>query len=257
MSNEYKKINIGKIDRPVPPIRKHFDEQEMARLIQSIRDNGVAVPLLVRPIGDRFEVIDGDRRLNACWSAGVKEIPVVVKSLDDRETHIFRMLANLDREDTDPVSEAKYVAKLIHEKTFSAEEYAEKIGRSVSWVEDRMTIAEMPEYMQQALSVKSASLGLCLELNKITDENTKHRYFQEAVRNGMTIHAAKINRMQVNEAIHAVREQGKEVVKEELPQVIKVPEVLCALTGERLPMTATRMIRVGIENYNEFRKAIN
>lgn len=250
---QFRTINIGLVERPNPPIRQFFDEQELSRLVASIRENGILVPLMVRAKGDKFEVIDGDRRLNAAWEAGVREIPVVVYDLDDRQTHVQRMLANLDRDDTDPVSEAKYCAKLINEKIFTPEEYATKLGRSISWVEDRLTIAEMPEYMQDAISNKAISLGVCLELNDIKEERTKERYFKEALRSGMTIHSAKINRMMVNEAIEGVEQSGEEVSAETVPSPQIIPKVRCELTGEILLMTQTRVLRVGIENYEKYR----
>lgn len=250
---EFKTINIGLVERPNPPVRQFFNEQEMARLVASIRENGILVPIMVRPKDDKFEVIDGDRRLNAAWEAGLREIPVVVYSLDDKQTHVQRMLANLDRDDTDPVSEAKYCAKLINENIFTPEEYAIKLGRSIAWVEDRLTIAEMPEYMQDAISNKAISLGVCLELNEITDPNTKERYFNEAIRNGMTIHSAKVNRMMINEAIEAVEQRGEEVSAETLPAPQIIPKVRCDLTGEILLMTQTRVLRVGIENYEKYK----
>lgn len=250
---QFRTINIGLVERPNPPIRQFFDEQELSRLVASIRENGILVPLMVRAKGDKFEVIDGDRRLNAAWEAGVREIPVVVYDLDDRQTHVQRMLANLDRDDTDPVSEAKYCAKLINEKIFTPEEYAIKLGRSISWVADRLTIAEMPDYMQDAISNKNISLGVCLELNDIKDERTKERYFNEAIRSGMTIHSAKINRLMINEAIESVEQRGEEVSAENLPAPQIIPKVRCELTGEVLLMTQTRILRVGIENYEKYR----
>ncbi|MBI4133041.1 ParB/RepB/Spo0J family partition protein, partial [Candidatus Uhrbacteria bacterium] len=138
--------------RPDPPVRDHFDEQELSRLTASIREHGILVPLMVRRRGDQFEVVDGDRRLAAAWQAGCREVPVMVYDLDDRQTHIQRMLANLDRHDPDPVSEAKYIAKVIHAGTFDIETFAAKLGRSLDWVEGRLTIAEMPPYMQAALA---------------------------------------------------------------------------------------------------------
>lgn len=254
--SEQKTINIGLIERPIPPIREFFDEEEMATLVASIRENGILVPLLVRQKGDKYEVVDGDRRLAAAWSAGVREIPVIVRALTDRATHIQRMLANKDRADTDPVSEAKYIARLIGEKIFTAEEYAEKIGRSIDWVADRLAIAQMPKYMQDGLSFKKVPLGVCLEISQVKDEGTMERYFKEAIRSGMTIHAAKISRMTVNEAIDALAEQAKPITEENLPSVQIIPQVRCELTGDMLPITGTRMIRVGIENYELFRKEV-
>lgn len=251
---EYKVLNIGLVERPDPPIRQFFDEQELQRLVSSIRENGILVPLMVRPKGDKFEVIDGDRRLNAAWEAGLREIPVVVYPLDDQQTHIQRMLANLDRDDTDPVSEAKYVAKLIHEKIFTPEEYAEKIGRSLNWIEDRLTIAEMPEYMQFALANKQVPLGVCLQLVQIEDEGTMERYFREAMRTGMTVKAAELVRLQINEAIVAIRDSGNEVTEDALPAAPPIPKVRCELTGEMIPITAARMVRVGIEAFERWKQ---
>ena len=251
--SEQKTINIGLIERPIPPIREFFDDEEMANLVASIRTHGILVPLLVRPKGDRFEIIDGDRRLAAAWSAGLREVPVIIRALSDRDTHIQRMLANKDRADTDPVSEAKYIARLVYEKIFTAEEYAEQIGRSIAWIFDRLAIAEMPEYMQTALANKNISLGVCLELAQVKDSSTMERYFREAVRSGMTIHAAKISRLIVNEAIDALAESAKPITEENLPPVQIIPQVRCELTGEMLPMTGTHMIRVGTENYRKFR----
>ena len=250
-----KTINIGLIERPTPPVRQHFNEQELSRLVASIRENGVLVPLMVRPKGDKFEVIDGDRRLKASWEAGLREVPVMVYDLNDSETHIQRMLANLDRHDTDPVSEAKYIAQIISEGTFTADQFAEKLGRSINWIADRLDIARMPEYMQVAIQDSAASLGLCLELALIKDENTKERYFREAIRNGMTVHAAKINRQMVNETIDAIAERGEEVTPDELPAVQNIPKVRCELTGEALLITGTRLVRVGIENFDAYRRA--
>ena len=249
-------VNIGLVKRPNPPVREQFDEQEMARLVASIRENGVLVPLMVIRRDTEFEVIDGDRRLQAAWQAGLREIPIMVHALDDSQVHVQRMLANLDRHDPDPVSEAKYIAKLISNGTFTAEQFVEKLGRTIDWVAGRLEIAQMPEYMQQALSDKRINLGVAMELHLISDENTKRRYFEEALRSGMTNHAAHIIRLQMNEAIEALRIQGNEVTAETLPEIPLVPRVQCALTGEILPINETRMVRVGVRNYEKWQREV-
>ena len=254
---EHKQVNIGQLIRPVPPIREHFNPEELAHLIASIRSNGILVPLMVRPIGDKYEVIDGDRRLAAAWEAGLREVPVLVRNLDDRETLIQRMLANKERADTDPVSDAKYIAHLIGTKQMTAGEIAEAWGHTLDWVADRLGIAEMPEYMQVALRNEHLPLGVCLELNQIIDDKTKERYFSEAVRDGMTVRAAKYNRMVVNEALEALRARGEEPTEETIPIMSQVPRAVCFITGEILPVTETRMVRVGIRAAEEFVKRVH
>ncbi len=251
---EQRVINIGLVVRPVPPVRDHFDESELARLVASIRENGILVPLLVRPRGDKFEVVDGDRRLAAAFEAGVREIPVVVRDLTDSETHIQRMLANLDRHDTDPLSEAKYIAQIVASGALTIPAFAKKLGRTIGWVEGRLMIAEMPGYMKDALSDQKVPLGVCMELFQITDENTRERYFMDALRSGMTVHTAHINRLMVMEAITALEERGEVLTEESVPGAVTVPRVRCAYTGETLPVTATRMVRVGVETHEKWQR---
>lgn len=254
---ESKEVNIGLVDRPVPPVRDHFDQAELDRLAESIRDNGILVPLLCVRRKDRYEIIDGDRRLQAAWQVGLRQIPIMVSDLSDEQVHLQRMLANLDRHDPDPVSEAKYIARLIHDETFTIEQLSEKLGRSMDWIEGRLMIAEMPDYMQEALSQQAISLGVSMEIFQVKDEATRERYFREALRNGMTVHAAKVNRLMVNEAIESLQERGEEITEDKVPEVQRVPNVHCALTGEVLPVTATRLVRVGIDNFERWRKEVS
>ncbi len=253
---EILRVNIGLVERPDPPVREHFDEQEMERLVASIRENGILVPLMVVRRGDKFEVVDGDRRLNAAWKADVREVPVVVHALDDNQVHIQRMLANLDRHDPDPVSEAKYCARIIANKTFTIEELASKLGRSMDWIEGRITIAEMPDFMQSALSQKTMTLGVAMALHQIRDEATKERYFKEAMRNGMSVSAANYNMLAVNEAIDALAEQGAEITEATVPTESRIPQMPCAITGELLPINEMRMVRVGIKNLDNVIRAL-
>lgn len=163
------------------------------------------------------------------------------------------MLANLDRHDTDPVSEAKYIARLIHNGTFDLDTLAKKLGRSPEWIEGRITIAEMPDYMQTALSSQQVSLGVCMELHQIKDAATKERYFRDAMRNGMTVHAAQYNRMMVNEALESLASQDVAPTPENVPSVSIIPKAFCALTDELLPVNEMRMVRVGIRHLEEAR----
>jgi ParB/RepB/Spo0J family partition protein len=254
--SELIKVSIGLVERPNPPIRERFDPEYMESLADSIRQNGIITPLTVVRRGNKFEVVDGDCRLQAAFTAGLREIPVVVRSLSDSEVHIQRMLANKDRSDTDPVSEAKYIARLVADGIFTPESYAEKCGKSFDWVAGRLEIASMPEYMQQALSEKKVNLGVAMELYLIKDENTRSRYFYEAIRSGMTNHAAHVIRLQMNEAIEALQQQGQEVTEEALPVVSTVPKVQCSLTGEWLPVNETRMVRVGVRNHEKWQREV-
>lgn len=241
---QYQLINIQLIDRPNPPVRLQFDGTEIQALVESIREKGILVPLLVAKRGDRYEVIDGDCRLEAAYRLRSVEIPCVVRDATDREIHVLRMLANLDRSNPDVVSEATYCAKVIASGALSLEEFAAKLNRSPEWVEDRLTIAEMPEYMQELLRTKQLSLGVALEYAKIDDETTQHNWVISAVRDGATIRTARdaVRQYQSFKEIWS-REQTPpdERVIPQTPPVVLYP---CAKCGRHDNLEALQMVRI-------------
>ena len=226
-----KLIPINLIDRPNPPVRLKFDEQEIESLRQSIEQNGVLVPLLVRPKGDRFEVIDGDCRLEASGRARIGEISCVVRDTSDSETHVLRMLANLDRSNPDVVSEAIYIARALQNGSIKIEEFAQKLHRKESWIEDRLIIAEMPDYMQEALRNKEIGLGVALELYEVKDEAWRTRYVSMAKNDGMTSAIAKACRQQWDETRQRFEEAGIALPVEEIPTTPPIIQGRCEKCG--------------------------
>lgn len=244
MLNETKLINVQKIDRPNPPVRLDFNEEEIKALTESIREKGILVPLLVRPVGDRYEIIDGDCRLEAAARLRLREIPCVVRDADDSETHVLRLLANLNRSNPDPVSEAIYIAKAISSGVFEAEELAAKLKRSYKWVEDRLAIAGMPDYMQEALKDGSLKLGVALALNELEDDDTKYRWTRSALNDGLSVRAAEdsVREYQNTQARVAAGEQPPPPPDfYEKPPVIMYP---CARCGQAAPIEELRLVRI-------------
>lgn len=254
---EYKVVNIGELVRPIPPVRQKFDEEELDILTESIRVEGIISPLTVRPKNGKYEVIDGDSRLHAAFKAGLREVPVVVRDVDDRTVHVLRILSNTNRSNPDTVSEAKYIAHVISQGDFGVKEYAEQLGHGIKWVNDRLTIAEMPDYMQDGLTDKKVPLGVALELFQIKDDRIRYNYFREAARSGMSVQSAKVSMLQANEAIEALEERDEPVNAENVPVVVRTPMVQCELSGQQLPIHETRMVRVGINYWSEFINSLN
>ena len=240
----YKTVDIRLVDRPDLPVRQTFNEQELDGLTKSICDKGVLVPLLVRPKGARFEIIDGDRRLEACWRNKFNEIPVVVRVTSDSETLIQRMLANLDRENPDPVEEAIYIARAIKETNSDVAEFSKLLGRSVRWLSDRLVIAEMPEYIQSALRNKEVPLGVAVKLFEIDDEIVLRRYFGAALRDGMTIKAAQQCVHQYEMLKESFEQVGETMLPEQAPEPVIVPQARCERCGQIDYVDRMRIVRI-------------
>jgi ParB family chromosome partitioning protein len=237
-------IPIEKIDRPNPPVRLAFDEEEIKALTESILAQGILVPLLVRRVGDRFEVIDGDSRLEAAGRARLGQIPAVVRNATDSETHVLRLLANLDRSNPDVVSEAVYIAKALQTGAIDIESFAMKLHRTERWIEDRLTIAEMPEYMQEALRKREISLGVALELYQIDAEAWRLRYVEMAKNDGMTVLQAKACREQYQSTKQRFEESGTLPEEPVGPIVIPRIEARCAKCGVVDDVGALTMVRI-------------
>ena len=242
--DNFRNINVQLIDRPNPPVRLNFNEEEITALTESIRERGILVPLLVREVGERFEVIDGDCRLEACARLRLREAPCVVRNSDDSETHVLRLLANLDRSNPDVVSEAVYIARAIHSGSITFSELAQKLKRSEQWLKDRLQIAEMPDYMQAALHTQALPLGVCLKLYEIENEQARKRWFDAAMQGPYTI-AQAIEAVRIYTETKLVwEERPAEEAAATIPDEPPVSMRQCAKCGTESAGSGMRLVSI-------------
>lgn len=184
-------IFTDRIDDPVSPMRTEIDRAELFELSDNIKQNGLINPITVRPIGDRFEVVAGHRRLLACKIAGIIKIPCVVRTLSDTEVFAIKAAENLERADVDPVDEALFISEYINATNLSIPEVAKSLRRSVPYVETRLAVGSMPEYMKEYIKRGELKLGAALALVKITDDNIRRLWVDMAARDGVSVAQAE------------------------------------------------------------------
>lgn len=132
--------------------RTHFDEDSLKELADSIRENGVLQPVLVRRRGpERYEIIVGERRLRASRMAGLTTIPAIVRECSDRDMLLVALVENVQREDVNPVEQAQAYYRMQHEFGLTQEEIARRVGRSRSAVANTTRLLSLPERALQAL----------------------------------------------------------------------------------------------------------
>lgn len=129
-------------ESPLNP-RRDFDAKALAELASSIAERGVLEPLLVRPVGDRYEVIAGARRLRASKAAGLKSVPCMVREASDAELLELALLENVVRADINALEEGEAYAKLVKEHAYTADSLAEKTGKSRTVIYSRMKLAQL------------------------------------------------------------------------------------------------------------------
>ena len=191
MSEKIYEIFTDQIDDPKDAMRTELDRDGLFDLAENIKANGLINPITVRPIGDRFEVVAGHRRLSACKIAGKIKIACVVRELDERQTFEVMAAENLERSDVDPVDEAIFITKYKEKTGKSDSEIAASVKRGVAWVQTRLCVGEMPEYMQTYLKTGELKLGVALALAQIDDERTCRLWTEIAVRDGANVRLAE------------------------------------------------------------------
>ncbi len=134
--------------------RKRFDEKGLLELAQSIKEEGVLQPLLVRPRegkAGRFELVAGERRWRAAQRAGLKEVPIIVRKLDDSKALEISLVENLQREDLNPIEEAEGFRRLTVDFGYSQEQVAERVGKDRSTVTNTLRLLKLPDAIKEDL----------------------------------------------------------------------------------------------------------
>jgi ParB family chromosome partitioning protein len=144
--------------------RATMDEGALNDLIASIREQGVMQPILVRPVSDdkggkRYEIIAGERRYRAAKMAGLKEIPAIVKDVDDKSAAAMALIENIQRENLNPLEEAFGIQRLIKDFSFTHEQAAQSIGRSRSAVTNLLRLLNLTEPVQTMLKAGDIEMG--------------------------------------------------------------------------------------------------
>lgn len=139
--------------------RKRFKEDELEELADSIRQNGVLQPLLVRKVGSSYEIVAGERRYQAAQRAGLKELPVIIKEISDDEVFKLALIENLQRSDLSPLEEANGYRQLIKERGLTQEELAKILSKSRSTITNTLRLLDLPEEVQRLVEEGELTAG--------------------------------------------------------------------------------------------------
>lgn len=129
--------------------RKLFKEAELSELSDSIKQNGILQPLLVRKKGTKYEIVAGERRYQAAKLAGLEDVPVIIKDISDAEVFKLALIENLQRADLSPLEEARGYKQLIKERSLTQDEVAKLVSKSRSAVTNTLRLLDLPEEVQQ------------------------------------------------------------------------------------------------------------
>jgi len=158
-AEETNEVPIDLIDPGFSQPRTFFDESALDELTKSIVSNGVVQPVLVRRKGERYELIAGERRWRAAQRAGLTRVPAVIRDVSDDKVLELALIENIQREDLNPIEEARAYRKLIDTLGLTQETAAERVGRDRSYVTNYLRLLKLPEDIQELLQSGRISTG--------------------------------------------------------------------------------------------------
>jgi len=167
--------------------REDFDLNTIEELAQSIKEKGVIQPLLVRNKGDYYELIAGERRLRACNSLGIKEIPIIVKDVDDKDSLEYALIENIQREGLNPIEEAHAYQHLIDKFQVTQEKISEGLGKARTTIANTLRLLKLPHEIQEEMKKGRISFAHGRALLEIEDENRQRRLTQEVISKGLSV----------------------------------------------------------------------
>ena len=192
--------------------RKNFDEDALLELSESIKQFGIIQPLIVQKKGNHYEIIAGERRWRAAKMAGLKEVPAIIKNYTEREILEIALIENIQRENLNPIEEARAYKKLLTEFHLKQDEIAERVSKSRTAVTNSMRLLKLDERVQQMVIDEMITTGHARALISIED---KELQFQMA-------NQIFDNKLSVRETEKLVKKLGeeKEEVKKEAEQLL-------------------------------------
>ncbi len=152
-------LEIEKLQAGIYQPRKNFKEESLSELANSILENGVISPIIIRLVGNQYEIIAGERRWRAAKLAGLKQVPVIIKNIDDQKVLEISIVENVQRQDLNAIEEAEAIERLISEFSYSHEKVAASIGKSRSHVSNILRLLKLPKEVQEMIASEKISMS--------------------------------------------------------------------------------------------------
>lgn len=167
--------------------RKSFKAEDLAELTDSIKQNGILQPLLVRRKGSAYEIVAGERRYQAARAAGLTEVPVVIREISDEDVFKLALIENLQRSDLTPLEEARGYRQLIKEKGLTQEELAKILSKSRSAITNTIRLLDLPREVQDLVEEGSLSAGHARAILAVPSEEGRIKLARKVVEERLSV----------------------------------------------------------------------
>lgn len=230
--------------------RKGFNEKKLAELTDSIKEKGIIEPLIVRKTDGGYELIVGERRWRAAQSAGIKEVPVIVRDVTTSEALELALVENLQREDLNPLEEAEAYKRLMEEFNYTQEELAKRIGKDRTTVANAVRLLKLPQEIKASLADETISSGHARAFLGLNSPEEQKMACSRVIQRGLSVRETERLIKRLN-ARRSTRDMGDMPASEEDIQLGYLEETLRKFLGTqvRIPKRG-RKGKIEIEFYS-------
>lgn len=181
------RVTLDKIRPSALQPRKEFSDESLRELADSIREQGIVQPLIVRARGEFFELIAGERRWRAAQLLNLPEVPVITREADDRSVLELALIENLQRENLNAIEEAHGYAQLAEQFQLTQEEISAKVGRSRAVVANAIRLLKLPETIQKFVREGRLSVGHAKVILGLVDEKNQKLAAERVIKDGLNV----------------------------------------------------------------------
>lgn len=178
------------VPSPLQP-RKEFEPEQLRELMESIREHGIIQPLIVRQANGRLELIAGERRFRASRELGLKEVPVIVREASDKDVLEMALIENLQRENLNPIEEARAYERLSRDFSMRQEDIAQRVGKNRATVANSMRLLDLPSEVQSMVAASQLTTGHAKVLLSLKTEPQQRKTAEEIIRKGLSVRATE------------------------------------------------------------------
>lgn len=211
-AENFLEIDLDLIQANPQQPRTNFTEENLDELAQSIKMNGVVQPIVVRKKGKKYEIVAGERRWRASQRAGVQKIPAVVRDIEDDRLLELALIENIQRQELNPIEEAKAYKKLIETLGLTQELVAERVGKNRTVVANYLRILKLPDDIQLYISLDKLSVGHAKVLLGINDSNIQSRLAKNIIEMTLSVRETEkaVKRLLKGEETESKKEKVKQ-----------------------------------------------
>ena len=191
VSRETSAISISLIEPDAAQPRKSFDEESLAELADSVREHGVLQPIIVRKNGSMYTIVVGERRWRAARMAGLKEIPAIVKDLDDRQKAEIALIENIQREDLSSVEEARAYRSLIDEFGLTQDELAKRVSKNRTTITNSLRLLQLDDDVLELLESGELTAGHARAILPISGKKAQYKAAREIINGDLSVREAE------------------------------------------------------------------